>query len=69
MRNEIAEIWNRLDVMMTRMEKLEEWRSYAEDRIMENNKGEQNREGRMMDHKSRLREISDSIKCNNIFVS
>ena len=33
---------------------------------MENNEAEQNRERTIRDHKSRLRELRDSIKSNNI---
>ena len=33
---------------------------------MENNEAKQKRERKILDHKSRLRELGDSIKCNNI---
>jgi len=33
---------------------------------VENNEAEQKRERKILDHKSRLRELSDSIKHNNI---
>ena len=35
---------------------------------MENNEAEQQRERTIMDHENRLREISDSIKSNNILI-
>ena len=39
--------------------------SDLEDKIMENNEGEQKRE-RIMQHEYRLRELCISIKCNSI---
>ena len=50
--------------MNTRMEEAEKQIRDIEDKIMENNEAEQKRE-RIMDHESRLRQFSDSIKCNN----
>ena len=35
---------------------------------MENNEAEQKRERRIMEHKNRLGELSDSIICNNIHI-
>ena len=35
---------------------------------MENNEAEQKRERRIMEHEYRLRELSDSIKCNIIHI-
>ena len=35
---------------------------------MENNEAERKRETKVMDHKSRLRELSDLLKCNNIHI-
>ena len=60
------QIGNRLDAMNTRPEEIEE-QSDSEDRIMENNEAEQKTE-RIMEHESRLKELSDSIKCNNICI-
>ena len=68
MKNAIAEILNWLDVMTTRMKKVVEWISDAEDRIMLNSEAKQKRKRRMMDHKSRPKELSDSIKHNNIHI-
>ena len=39
-----------------------------EDKIMENNKAEKKRERKLLDHEGRLRELSDSIKWNNICI-
>ena len=38
------------------------------DKIMDNSKAEQERE-RIMEHKNRLRELADCIKCNNICIT
>ena len=54
--------------MTTRMEEAEDHISDTEDKIMENNKYAQERERRILDHKSRLRELSNSIKHNNIHI-
>ena len=35
---------------------------------MEYNAAKQKRERRIMQHKNRLRELSDSMKCNNIHI-
>ena len=35
---------------------------------MENNEAEQKRERRIMQHENRLKELSKSIKCNNILI-
>ena len=54
--------------MTTRMEEAEEWISDKEDNIMKNNKAEKKRERMIMEHKSRLSQLSHSIKHNNICV-
>jgi len=54
--------------MTTWMEGEEEWISDIEDRIVENNEAEQKRERKILDHKSRLWELSDSTKHNNICI-
>ena len=38
----------------------------TEDKIMENTEAERKRERKILEHECRLRELSDSIKCNNI---
>ena len=45
-----------------RTEEAEERISDVEDKIMENNEAEKNKERKLLDHKGRLRELSDSIK-------
>lgn len=56
---------NRLNVVTTRMEEAEEQINHTEVKIMENNKVEKKKERKILDHECRLRELSDSIKCNN----
>ena len=54
--------------MNSRLEEADEWVRDTEHKVMENNEAEQQRERTIMDHENRLREISDSIKCNNIHI-
>ena len=54
--------------MNSRLEEAEVQINDPEDKVMENNEVEQKRERRIMQHKNRLRELSDSIKCNNIYI-
>lgn len=68
MKNAITKIQNQLDIMTTRIEESEEWVSNIEDKILENNEVAQKRERNILDHKSRLRELSDPIKHNNILI-
>lgn len=68
MKNLIIKIWNWLDAMTTRMEEAVEWVSDTEDRIMKNKEVDQKRERKILDHKSRLLELGDSLKCNNIYI-
>ena len=51
--------------MNSSLDEAEERISDIEDKIMENNKAEK-KEKRNMEHENRLRESSNSIKCNNI---
>ena len=62
MNTEINEIRNTFDAMNSRLE-VEKW---INDKVMENNADEQKRERIIMRKKIRLRELSDSIKLNNI---
>lgn len=39
-----------------------------EDRLMENNEADQKKDRKLLDHESRLREPSNSIKHNNIHI-
>lgn len=55
-----------MDAIETRMDEAEEWISDIEDKIMKNNEAEKKRERKVVDHKGRLRELSNLLKCNNI---
>ena len=57
-----------LDRMNSRLEEAEEQINDLEDRVLESNQAEE-REKRIMQTKNRLREFSDSIKCNNIHIT
>ena len=59
---------NRLDAVNSKLEEAEEWIGDLENTLMEINEAEQKRERRIMEHKNRLRELSDSIKCNDICI-
>ena len=50
------------------MEEAEEQIGDLEDKIIENNDGEQKKRERVMEHKNRLRELSDPIKYSNICI-
>ena len=51
------------------MNNAEEWISDLEDKVMESNEVEQKRERRVLQHKNRLRELSDLLKRNNICIT
>ena len=50
------------------MKEAEIWLSEVEDRIIQSNEADQKKEGKSLDHKSILMELSDSTKCNNISI-
>ena len=52
--------------MIKHMDEVEEQISDIVDKIMGNNEVEQKRQRKVLDHDSRLRELSDSLKHNNI---
>ena len=54
--------------MNSRLEEAEEWIKYLEDRVMESNQPKQKREKKNYENENRLRELSDSIKLNNIHI-
>ena len=70
MKSVVSEIGNRLDAIISssRLEEAEEWINDLEDKVMESNEAEQKRERRIMQNENRLRELNDSIKCNNIHI-
>ena len=58
---------NKLDIVTARIEEAEERIGEIEDKTMENNKAEK-RERKLLNHEGRLRELSDSMKQNNIHI-
>ena len=57
---------NKLDSETARMEEAEERIGEIENTIMENDEAEKRRERKLLDHKGRIRELSDSVIQNNI---
>ena len=55
-----------MDATMAKMDKAEQKISDIEDEIMENNEAEKRRETKAKEHNIRIRELSDSLKRNNI---
>ena len=59
-----------MDAMTARMDKGEHWISELEDKIMENNEaGKKKMKTKAKDHNTRLRELSDLLKRNNICIT
>ena len=59
---------NKLDAVTARMEEAE-WRiSEIEDKIMKNDEFKKRRDKKILNHKGRIRELSNSMKCNNICI-
>ena len=65
-KNSVTELPSRMDATAARMDEAEQWISNIEDKLMENNKAEKKRETKAKEHNLRIREISDSLKRNNI---
>ena len=55
-----------MDAMVARMDEAEQRVSNIEDKLIENNEAEKKREIKAKEHDLRIREISDSLKRNNI---
>ena len=68
MKSGINEIRNTPNAMNSRLEKTEEQINNLEVKVMESNEAKEGRERRIMQNETRPRELSDSIKCNNIHV-
>ena len=58
-----------MDAAATRMDEAEQRISVIEDKLIENNKEEKKREIKAKEHDLRIREISDSLKRNNIRIT
>ena len=65
-KNAITDLQSWIDAMAARMDEAEQRTSDIEDKIMENNKAERKREIKGKEHDLRIREISTSLKSNNI---
>ena len=68
MKSAIKKIRNTSDAMNSRLEEAEEWINDLEDKVMESNEAEWKRERRIMQNENSLRELSDSLRCNNICI-
>ena len=55
-----------MDAAASRMDEAEQRIIYIEDKLMEKNKAEKSREIKLKEHDLRIREISDSLKRNDI---
>uniref|UniRef100_A0A8C9D6W2 L1 transposable element RRM domain-containing protein n=1 Tax=Panthera leo TaxID=9689 RepID=A0A8C9D6W2_PANLE len=62
----ITELQSWMDAAAARMDEAEQRISDIEDKLIENNEAENKREMKAKEHKLRMREISDSLKRNNI---
>ena len=57
-----------MEAAIARIEEAEERIGELEDKIMEKDEAEKKRETKILGHEGRIREISDSMKCNNIHI-
>ena len=55
-----------MDAAAARMDEAEQRISHLEDKLIENSEAEKKRETKAKEHDLRIREISDSLKRNNI---
>lgn len=68
MEKTIIEIENTLSKINSRLEDAEEWISNLKDKLMESNQAERGGRGGAMENESRLRELRDPHKHNNICI-
>ena len=68
LRNVVNEVQNKLDAATERMKEAEGRISKIKDKIMENDEAEEKRVKKILDHKGRIRELSDSMKHNSICI-
>ena len=59
---------SQVEAIKMRMNKTQEWICDTEDKIMENNEAEKKRARKLLNHKGRFRELSDSMEQNNICI-
>ena len=65
-KNQLNEMQSKLEVLMMRVNKVEERVSDIEDKLMAKNEAEEKREKQLKDHEERLREINDSLRRKNL---
>ena len=68
-KNVITELQSRMDAAAARMDEAEQRISDIEDKLIENNEAENKRGMKAKEHYLRIREISDSLKRNNIRIT
>ncbi|KAF0876373.1 LORF1 protein, partial [Crocuta crocuta] len=66
--NAVTQMQSKLDTVTVRTEEAEEKTGEIENKIMEND-GEKQRERKLLDHKGRIKVLSDSMKQNNIRIT
>lgn len=62
----INEVQSKMEALTARINEAEERISDIEDQMTENKEAEQKRDKQLLDHEGRIREISDTIRRNNI---
>ena len=67
LKNAINEVQNKMEVVIARIEEAEERIGELEDKIMEKEEAEKEIK-KIQEYEGRIRELSDTIKCNNIWI-
>ena len=57
---------SKLEVLTTRVNKVEERVSYIEDKLMAKRETEEKRDKKLKDHEERLRELNDNLRKKNV---
>ena len=65
-KNQLNETQSKLEVLMMRVNKVEERVSDIEDKLMAKRETEEKRDKQVKDHEDRLREINDSLRKKNL---
>ena len=65
-KNQLNETQSKLEVLMMRVNKVEERVSDIEDKLMAKRETEEKRDKQLKDHEDRLREINDSLRKKNL---
>ena len=67
-KNQLNEIKSKLEVLTMRVNKVEEWGSDVEDKLMAKRETEVKRDRQLKDQEDRLREIHDNVRKKNLHV-